>query len=162
VSEWLSPRRLLSIGAVVGVSGLLAAQVPADSKNPNPKGKIPAPPAIETVLRRACYDCHSNETRWPWYAHIAPFSWWIANDVTAGRREINFSDWSSYRPTTQLRKLRWLDRSLHEESMPPWSYLIAHPGARLSEDERALLRRWTEAEISKLSKSTPPTNDSSR
>jgi hypothetical protein len=151
----LSFEKLPRFDALAAVCILMAAQlVTVPHANPPARNEIPAPPRIEALLRRACYDCHSNETRWPWYSHIAPFSWWMAHDVAAGRREINFSEWGSYYPATRMRKLEWLGRSLREQTMPPWTYCIAHPGASLSDEERTLLTKWVESEIPRSSPST--------
>jgi heme-binding protein len=118
-------------------------------------GDISAPREIESTLRRSCYDCHSNETRWPWYSGVAPLSWLIARDVELGRREVNFSEWNSYRPITRRRKLQWIERALREEVMPPAWYRLLHPEARLTRAEREALERWSEWEISRLSPASP-------
>ena len=117
---------------------------------------LPAPPPIEAMLRRACYDCHSNETRWPWYSRVAPFSWVLVRDVNQGRSEINFSEWGSYYPATRRRKLEWMGRALREEKMPPWFYRLMHPGARLTDADRAALERWIESRLNTTSAETPP------
>jgi len=122
---------------------LLAAQfVPVRRTNPPSLSALSAPPEIVAALKRACFDCHSNQTRWPWYSWVAPFSWLIIHHVTLGRKEVNFSEWGSYYPATQHRKLEWIGRALHEEKMPPWSYRLMHPGARLSKADRMVLDYW--------------------
>jgi hypothetical protein len=114
------------------------------------QGTLPAQPEIETTLKRACYDCHSNETRWPWYSHAAPLSWLVVHDVTLGRKEVNFSEWGSYNPATRRRKLEWMGRTMREEAMPPWTYRLLHPDARLTNAERAALERWIESQIAAI------------
>ena len=116
--------------------------------SPLSNGDIAAPAQIEALLTRACYDCHSNQTRWPWYSRVAPVSWLVARDVALGRKELNFSEWGSYYPQTRKRKLQWMGRVLRERTMPPWAYRLMHPGARLTDAERATLDRWIESEIS--------------
>ncbi|MFZ0890381.1 MAG: heme-binding domain-containing protein [Candidatus Binataceae bacterium] len=133
----------LALSAVVFAAQL----VPAKRTNPPSLGNLSAPPQVEATLRRACYECHSNETRWPWYSRVAPLSWLMVRDVTLGRKEVNFSEWGSYYPATRRRKLEWIGRSLHEEKMPPWSYRLRHPGARLSEADRTALERWIESAL---------------
>ncbi len=115
--------------------------------NPPLKGELSAPPEVAALLKRACYDCHSNRTRWPWYSHVAPFSWMVARDVDLGRKEVNFSEWSEYYPLTRKRKLEWMGRELQERVMPPWSYRLVHPEARLSDADRARLEQWIDAEL---------------
>ncbi len=144
--------RIGSTAGLAAVTILLAAQfVPANRTNPVAQGKLTAPPRIQAKFRRACYDCHSNETRWPWYSRVAPLSWFIVRDVDHGRKEINFSQWESYYPATRRRKLQWMDRSLHDEKMPPWSYRLTHRGARLTDDDRDALEHWIESELTALS-----------
>lgn len=111
-------------------------------------GDLAVPPQIEALLSRACYDCHSNQTRWPWYSWVAPVSWLVVRDVALGRKELNFSEWGSYYPQTRRRKLQWMGRVVREDSMPPWTYRLMHPRARLTEAERATLERWIESGIS--------------
>jgi len=142
----LAPAALLALGIAV-----LAAQlVTVERVNPpaSPGSPLAAPAQIEATLRRACYDCHSNQTRWPWYGRVAPASWLVARDVALGRKELNFSEWRSYYPQTRMRKLQWMGRVVRERSMPPWAYRLMHPGARLTDAERAMLDRWIESEIS--------------
>jgi hypothetical protein len=143
--------RLGNVGtiALLGIAGgLLAAQfVPVQRTNPPVKSDVSAPPGIEATLRRACYDCHSNETRWPWYSRVAPISWLAQHEVELGRKEINFSEWGEYYPATRKRKLQWMDRAIRQEAMPPWSYRIVHPDARITQEDRAALERWIDSEI---------------
>ncbi len=113
--------------------------------SPSANGDIAVPAQIDALLTRACYDCHSNQTRWPWYSQVAPVSWLVAHDVTLGRKELNFSEWGSYYPQTRRRKLQWMGRVIREGSMPPWSYRLMHPRARLTGAERAMLDRWIES-----------------
>jgi hypothetical protein len=128
---------------------LAIAQFPrVEQTDPPTIEEVSAPFAIETTLKRACYDCHSNETRWPWYSHVAPVSWLIARDVNLARKEINFSEWGGYYPVTRQRKLEWMGRALREGTMPPWSYRLMHPGARLTDADRAVLEQWVQTALS--------------
>jgi len=134
------------------VMGFAVAQlVPAERTNPPSKGDVAAPRPVAATLRRACYDCHSNETRWPWYSRVAPLSWVIVRHVTEGRRQINFSEWGAYYPNTRRRKLQWMSRALREEKMPPWSYGLMHPDARLTAADRAALEQWIESALGESS-----------
>jgi len=132
---------------VVGVGFLAIQFIPSGVTNPPSKGELPASSEIEQTLRRSCYDCHSNQTRWPWYGHIAPLSWAVARDIEHGRRQINFSEWGEYYPATRKRKLQWVGRALQEANMPPLSYQFIHPSSRLSPKDRARLEHWIDAEI---------------
>lgn len=135
--------------ALLGIACcLLVAQcIRIQRTNPPLKGDVAAPPEVKALLRRACYDCHSNETRWPWYARIAPVSWLIARDVERGRKELNFSEWELSYPATQRRKLLWMNRALHEGSMPPWTYRLLHPDADLTQEGLVALDQWIEWKI---------------
>lgn len=132
--------------AVLGLSLLVAPVViqfvPVDTSNPPVIGDVPTSPAVKAVLRRACYDCHSNETEWPWYAQVAPFSWLIARDVRKGRAELNFSTWNQYSTQQRVKKLKETWEEVTAGKMPPWLYLPAHREARLSAEDRALLTQW--------------------
>ena len=119
------------IVVLMGITGclLIAQFITIQRTNPPLKGDLTAPPQIKRLLRTACYDCHSNQTRWPWYSRVAPMSWLVARDVALGRKELNFSEWGSYYPQTRKRKLQWIGRVLRERSMPPRAYRLIHPGA---------------------------------
>jgi mono/diheme cytochrome c family protein len=95
-------------------------------------------PETRSLAVRACFDCHSNETRWPWYASVAPASWLVQHDVTEGRREVNFSEWN--RPQKEARESA---KTVRKGEMPPWYY----PWARLSSAERRDLVRGLEATL---------------
>ena len=132
--------------AVLGLSLLVALVViqfvPVDTSNPPVIGDVPTSPAVKAVLRRACYDCHSNETEWPWYARVAPVSWLIARDVRKGRAELNFSTWNQYTTQQRVKKLKETWEEVTAGEMPPWFYLPVHREARLSAEDRALLTQW--------------------
>lgn len=122
---------------------LLAIQfVPVGRTNPPVETDIPTSPEVKMVLRRACYDCHSHETVWPWYSHVAPLSWIVAHDVQEGRAELNFSTWNRYSAQEQMKKLKESWKEVQEGAMPPWLYSTPHRQARLSAQDRTLLRQW--------------------
>lgn len=94
-------------------------------------------PQTEAVLRRACYDCHSNETVWPWYSRIAPVSWLVNKDVNEGRKELNLSNQRVGEEPDEL--LEEIEERI-DRDMPPASYIMIHPDAKLSEaDKQALI-----------------------
>jgi len=93
-------------------------------------------PSTRQLAQRACFDCHSNETRWPWYSHIAPTSWFVQRHVDEGRPVLNFSEWN--RPYEEAHEA---SEVVLEGEMPPWSYLAAHPEARLTPVETQSLAR---------------------
>jgi hypothetical protein len=122
----------------------LAQLVPVDRSNPAVESDIAAPAPVDGILRRACYDCHSHETRWPWYSYVAPVSWLVQNDVHEAREHLNFSTWSGYSPDEQREHLEEIAEEVAEGEMPVWYYLPLHPDARLSQDDVNALREWTQ------------------
>lgn len=110
--------------------------------NPPVTADLRAPSDVKSVLRKACYDCHSNETDWPWYSAIAPMSWLLHYDVTAGRKALNFSEWGALPPEEQAKQRKEIAESVTEGEMPPWYYLPMHPSARLTQAEVGLLATW--------------------
>lgn len=122
---------------------LVAIQfVPIDRLNPPVEAEVPAPANVRALLRRACYDCHSNETVWPWYSQVAPFSWLVARDVRKGREELNFSTWNRITTQQQVKKLKESWEEVAEGEMPPWFYLSIHRDATLLAEDRTALRNW--------------------
>ncbi len=104
--------------------------------------ELKAPEDIMILFKNACYDCHSNEVRWPWYSNIAPFSWVISNNVKNGRKALNFSEWESYDEKQKQKKLKEIFRTAYA-SMPPNSYKKFHKEADLTREERTQIRDWT-------------------
>jgi Haem-binding domain len=139
-------QRWILLAVVVFLVILVVIQfIPVETTNPPVESDIPTSPAVKAVLRRACYDCHSNETVWPWYSRIAPVSWLIASDVREGRAELNFSLWNRYSTQQQVKKLKESWQEVSEGKMPPWYYLPVHRDARLSADDETLLEQWARA-----------------
>lgn len=135
---------------LVGAVALLAAMqlVRFEKTNPPVTGEIDAPPEVASVLRRACYDCHSNETKWPWYSNVAPASWLLHRDVVVGRRKLNFSEWASVAPDKRAKRQKESGEQVRSGEMPPWFYLPPHPEAKLSDAEKALLEAWASGPVS--------------
>lgn len=104
--------------------------------------EIKAPTEVMTLLKTSCFDCHSNETTWPWYSKIAPFSWVVANHVNTGRKALNFSTWENYSPQLKEEKLKAIYRTAYA-SMPLPSYIYAHGEANLTKEQRSMIRDWT-------------------
>ncbi len=98
--------------------------------------------AVSKILRDACYDCHSNETVYPWYANVAPISWLVIHDTNEGRDELNFSTWSEYSAKRRNHKLDEVIELVEEGEMPMPIYEITHPEARLTEEQIKLLVDW--------------------
>ncbi|SRR5579875_548104 len=138
---------LLTTSCVIVVASIV---FPARRSNPEAHAPLRASDDVMGILRRACFDCHSNETRWPWYSALAPVSWLVAHDVATGRRELNFSEWYSYLPEVRRRKLLWIGRAVGDGTMPPRLYQLVHRGSRLTKAQRSLILRWLKDELNKL------------
>ncbi|MBL7805971.1 MAG: heme-binding domain-containing protein [Saprospiraceae bacterium] len=100
------------------------------------------PPELQQVLKAACYDCHSFETRYPWYAEVAPVSWWLKHHVDEGREHLNFSTFGSLSDRDQLHALEESVEMVEEGEMPLGSYTWTHADARLSDAQKAQLVAW--------------------
>ena len=133
--------------ATIGVAGvvLVALQfVPLEFPRDNPPvtARIEAPEEVYRIFRSSCFDCHSHETDWPWYAWVAPASWLVTADVAEARVKLNFSEWESLGDRGKRRRANEIVEEVEEGKMPMWQYLITHPSARLGEEEIAALRAW--------------------
>jgi len=148
-------RKVLRVTGLVVLLALVAAQfVPVERGNPPVETDIAAPPEVAAILRRACYDCHSNETVWPWYGWVAPASWLLEKDVRDGRGELNFSTWNRYDARRAAHKLHEVVEQTESGEMPLWFYLPLHPSAALSEADLATLAAW----VAQVAPQTPRDN----
>ena len=138
---------VIAIGVLV-VGLQLFRGSPPEVSNQNPDDLIAVAdlsPEISGILKSACYDCHSNESNYPWYTYITPISWWVFHHVEEGREELNFSEWASMEKRRKIRKLKEIREEVEEGEMPLNSYTIAHREAKLSEEEKQLILDWAEA-----------------
>ncbi|MGE3958346.1 MAG: heme-binding domain-containing protein [Vicinamibacterales bacterium] len=124
------------IGALAAVFLVAQVIVPARTNPPTDPTKTlkavrPDAAAAVAVMERACSDCHSNATTWPWYSRIAPVSWLVAHDVNEGRAELNLSEFGTYAPKKQQHKLEEACDAVKEGEMPMWIYTLQHPDAKL-------------------------------
>ncbi len=114
----------------------------SDRANPPVRAEIKAPPQVMTVLRRACYDCHSNESVWPWYSYVNPAGWLVAGHVTEGRGHLNFSDWGTLDAQERYHAKQEILEVLEEGGMPLPSYLLLHGEAELRAEDHGVIKRW--------------------
>ena len=130
---------------LIGVAGVLIVIqfIPVDRSNPPVEGEIMESTELKTVLKKSCYDCHSNETVWPWYSYVAPVSWLVADDVHEGRRHLNFSNWQNIevRKVSKAKQEIW--EMVSEGEMPLSKYVLLHPEAKLSEKDKQIIKDWT-------------------
>jgi len=126
------------VGAIV-----IAIQfIPAGRTNPPVTAGLDAPVKVLSVFKKSCYDCHSNETEWPWYSYIAPVSWLVSSDVKDGRLHLNFSKWEnlSRKDIVKMKEEIWDE--IEKGNMPLWKYTILHPDANLTQEDKNLIRDW--------------------
>lgn len=144
-------KRIVRFGLAFAVAALAVAQlIPVARENPPVESEVPVTPEARAVLVRACFDCHSNQTVWPWYSKVAPGSWLVAKDVREGRAELNFSTWSRYPAKKQRKLLRETLEEVKEGEMPLWIYRLGHPESRLSDADREALQQWVTERIAAL------------
>ena len=105
------------------------------------------PEHIQTILKTSCYDCHSNESTYPWYTNVAPISWWVKQHINEAREELNFSEWGTFNAKRQKHKLEECFEMIQEGEMPLPSYLIVHSEAKLTTKNE--LVAWFKAEKAK-------------
>jgi len=122
---------------------LIAIQfIPVDKTNPTVTAELDAPTEIISILKRSCYDCHSNETAWPWYSNIAPVSWLVAGDVKDARAHLNFSEWGNLSRKDRVKMKEEIWKEIEKEKMPLWKYNIMRPEASLTQKNKDLFRDW--------------------
>lgn len=97
---------------------------------------------VLSVLKRACFDCHSNNTNYPWYANIQPLGWWLQNHINEGKEELNFSEFGTYSAKKAAHKLEETAEMVEEKEMPLESYTWIHKNAKLTPDEIKLVADW--------------------
>ncbi len=116
------------------------------------QAELHVPPDVSATLQRACGDCHSNQTNWPWYSEVAPTSWFVTDHVNQGRRHINFSSWvrPGKEPKDSEDRLKAMCNEVKSGGMPLTSYLLIHWNAKLSPEDIKLICAWTGEEIQRL------------
>jgi len=142
--------RLKQIAVAIVVLFIAMQLVPVDRHNPTVEpgqtlySMTPVPPGVRSVFDSSCNDCHSNETRWPWYARVSPASWIVAHDVQKARREMNFSEWGTYSPEKREDKLEEICEQVVNGDMPDGKYAFLHPKSRPTAKQRDAVCKWTE------------------
>lgn len=102
------------------------------------------PDQVQAILVNSCYDCHSNNTRHPWYARIQPIRYMLDKHIREGKKDLNLSEFGEYTKRRQINKLRSIESSINDGTMPLSSYTLIHPSAKLTANEKKLLLNWLE------------------
>ncbi len=141
--------RKISLGFLIILVGLQFFR-PAKNLSPTPaKTDLlvlhPAPPAVKQLLHTACYDCHSDHTRYPWYAEIQPVAWWLAQHIEDGKRELNLSSFGDWKAGRKVDRLEEMIDHIASRSMPLSSYTLVHRDAKFTDPQIKLLNDWLAA-----------------
>jgi hypothetical protein len=107
---------------------------------------------VMSVLKTSCYDCHSSETKYPWYHNVAPMSWLMSNNIANGRKALDFSNWANIDAKVKLERLERAKQLVNIELMPKGEYLLMHKNAVLNREQKKVLESFFDAEIQNLSK----------
>lgn len=100
------------------------------------------PDSVKNILQTSCYDCHTNNTKYPWYAAIQPAAWWLNDHIEEGKKELNFNEFASFRIRRQYKKLDEIIKEVEEDEMPLSSYTLIHTDAKLSSEQKKTLTDW--------------------
>lgn len=113
------------------------------------------PDTVQAVLKAACYDCHSNNTNYPWYTYVQPVGWMLANHIRHGKEELNFNEFGSYTARRQQSKLKAIANQIKDGDMPLYSYTIMHKNARLTKEQKQLIIEWAQKTKDSLEQNNP-------
>jgi hypothetical protein len=141
----MKPVRIGALALLVLLFGIQF--IPVHRTNPSVQLRVHAPSDVAAILRRSCYDCHSNETNWPWYSYVAPMSWFVTRHVNRGRGDLNFSEWPALDFEAQEHAFKDIEEQIAKGEMPLKSYLLLHRQAKLSQEERDVLLRWARSHL---------------
>ncbi|HXA79916.1 MAG TPA: heme-binding domain-containing protein [Opitutaceae bacterium] len=117
--------------------------------------KVAVPAELQRVFTKACYDCHSDHTRYPWYAEVEPVGWWLGSHIDDGKRHLNFSEFGAYNAKKADRKLKQIAQEVNDGSMPLHSYTWIHRDAILTAAEIKLISDWTDAARTQTAPESP-------
>lgn len=154
--KWLKRVLFILSALLVGIQFVRPSRVnPAVDESHTLYATEQVPSDVRAILDRSCVDCHSSQTVWPWYSEIAPVSWLLVDHVKEGRRELNFSEWATFKPKRKARKLKEICDQVREKEMPITQYTLIHPSAKLSEAERTRLCQWAEMMSASVPREVP-------
>jgi hypothetical protein len=143
---------LLGLALILVVIQFVPAKLPSGEGNKDGDLFLSgfASGSTASILKTSCYDCHSLETTYPWYTHVAPASWLVIHDINKGREELNFSQWSSLSKREMIRQLENIKEQVKENEMPLPIYTVIHTKAKLSEDQKNILIQWVESKTDSI------------
>ena len=128
---------------LIGIQFIQPARNHGETNSAYSLGRLyEVPDTINWLLQQACFDCHSNTTRYPWYSNVQPIGWILANHIRKGKTDLNFDEFGTYSGRKQKNKLKAIVNQVRDDEMPLRSYTWMHKDARLSEEEKQLLINW--------------------
>lgn len=136
--------RIITILVILALIGIQFIEV--DRSNPPVTSDLQSSAEVKNILKDACYDCHSNETKWPWYSKVAPISFLVSNHVTEGREHLNFSTWGKMFTPKQNEYKKEIWEEIEKGDMPLSNYTWLHPKANLTLDQKQLIKSWSVGE----------------
>ncbi len=147
-------KKFLKITAIILAAAFIVIQfIHPDFTNPpvnqaeTLEASMQVPENVKVILTTSCKDCHSNETRYPWYSNVQPSAWFLADHIKDARRHLNLSVWNTYEPNRKKRKISEICEQVESREMPLPSYLYIHRDAKLSDEQIKILCDWTNREI---------------
>jgi len=138
--------------AIITIVALIVIQFVRPQKNISPQPQVNAieqhysvPPNVSSLLKTACYDCHSNNTHYPWYNNMQPIAWWLSSHVNEGKKELNFDEFNLYPTEKKKKKLSEIAKTMKKGEMPLSSYTFIHTDAKLSGKEQQEIIDWAKS-----------------
>lgn len=142
--------------ALIAIQFIRPAKNQTSEPQPNAiQTKYPVPETVASILKKACVDCHSNNTSYPWYSNIQPVYWWLNHHVQEGKRELNFDEYCNKRLRYQYHKMEEVIEQVKAGEMPLNSYTFTHADARLSTEEKQILSNWAQQVMDTLKSHYP-------
>ena len=142
----MSMKKKVGIGLILLFIGIQFIRIDKTSPEFDPTKDLMAiespPQKVEQLLKEACYDCHSYESKYPWYTNISPVSWWIKRHINLGRKKLNYSVWGTYDAKRKAHKIEESVEYVKEGWMPIGTYKLMHPEGRITDEERTILTNW--------------------
>ena len=114
--------------------------------------KYSVPQNVRQILKTSCYDCHSNNTVYPWYSKVQPVKWWLANHINDGKRHLNFDEFGTYPKDKKLKKLDEVAETVNANEMPLSSYTVIHTNAKLSAEQKSIIQVWVKSMKGQINK----------
>ena len=143
-------KRVIKVILIILLIALIAIQFIKPQKNSGEEiannqitAKYSVPENVQQILKVSCYDCHSNTTKYPWYSHIQPIAWFLNDHITSGKKQLNFSTFSTSSPMRRYKKFKEIGEQVKKGDMPLTSYTLIHRNAVLNTEEKSELELWT-------------------